>query len=117
MVGIPSNMQPKAIGQCVWQVSKLSDGYNKVHVSKELKAAWPSTKGGTLKFTPLKSEKHTVAGFEVRASITRAWKHSVSCRKPSLRQTVVRSSEWFKGSWPGTHRVGLEIILPVNVVV
>lgn len=66
MVGITTNMQPKAIGQCVWEASKLSDGYNKVHVSKDLKDAWPSTKSGTLRFKPLESEKHNVKGFEVR---------------------------------------------------
>lgn len=66
MVGIPDNMQPKAIGQCVWEAAKLSGGYNKVHVSKILRRAWPSTKGGTLRFTRLDPAKYNVKGFEVR---------------------------------------------------
>ena len=68
MVGLPGNMQPKAIGQCVWEASKLADGYNKVHISEHLKEAWPSTKGGTLKFTRWRSEKHDVKAFVVSRS-------------------------------------------------
>jgi hypothetical protein len=66
MVGLPGSMQPKAVGQCVWEASKLSAGYNKVNVSKDLKSAWPPTKGGNLKFTRLDSDKYSVPGFEVR---------------------------------------------------
>lgn len=66
LVGIPGNMQPKAIGQCVWEASKLSDGYNKVHIAKTLREAWPPVKGGTLRFKPLPdSVKHDVKGFSV----------------------------------------------------
>lgn len=66
LVGIPGNMQPKAIGQCVWEASKLSDGYNKVHVAKALREAWPSVKGGSLRFKQLPdSTKHDVKGFAV----------------------------------------------------
>ncbi|WP_460044422.1 hypothetical protein [Pseudomonas sp. S2_H01] len=66
MVGLPGSMQPKAIGQCVWEASKLSAGYNRVNVSEDLKTAWPSVKGGSLKFTRLDSHKYSVPGFEVR---------------------------------------------------
>lgn len=65
MVGLPSSRQPKAIGTCVWEASKLSDGTNQVHIAKTLHKAWPSEKGGTLRFEPLKSVKHDVEGFKV----------------------------------------------------
>lgn len=68
LVGIPGNMQPKAMGQCVWEASKLSDGVNRVHVAEMLRKAWPSSKGGVLKFKRLpESRKHNVEGFLVRA--------------------------------------------------
>jgi class 3 adenylate cyclase len=65
MVGLPPNQQPKAVGTCVWEASKLSDGTNQVNVAKTLYDAWPSEKGGTLRFEPLKSLKHNVEGFKV----------------------------------------------------
>jgi hypothetical protein len=66
LVGIPGNMQPKAIGHCVWEASKLSDGYNKVHVAQALREVWPSVKGGNLRFKQLpESLKHNVKGFSV----------------------------------------------------
>lgn len=51
LVGAEPNTQPKAIGECVWEATKLSGGVNAVYVSKSVKEAWPSTKGGVLRFT------------------------------------------------------------------
>jgi hypothetical protein len=66
MVGIPTNSQAKVIGQCVWEASKLSDGYNLVHVAAGLKEIWPQSPTGNLRFQKLsKSSKHDVEGFKV----------------------------------------------------
>lgn len=66
LVGLQDNMQPKAIGQCVWEASKLSDGVNRVHMSKSFRAAWPTSKGGTTTFTRLPpSKKHDVEGYRI----------------------------------------------------
>lgn len=63
VVGIPGKFHPKAIGSCVWDASKLSDGRNVVHVSKGVKDAWTPSKGGTLSFKSL-GYRH-VDGFRV----------------------------------------------------
>lgn len=66
LVGTPAFMQPKAIGQCVWEASKLSSGVNTVRVSENLKKAWPTTPGGTLRFDRLQDLPKKLVGFEVR---------------------------------------------------
>lgn len=63
LIGLPGSMHPKAIGQCVWEASKLSGGVNTVHVAKALKDAWPTSKGGKLQFRPL--EDLPLDGFRV----------------------------------------------------
>ncbi|WP_421535063.1 hypothetical protein [Pseudomonas marginalis] len=56
-VGMPGNRQPKAIGECVWDASKLSVGENKIYVSllfrkllgarrRSLLDAWKVERGG-----------------------------------------------------------------------
>jgi class 3 adenylate cyclase len=50
LVGAFDNMQPKAIGECVWEASKLSGGTNVVHVSEQLWQLWPTSKGGKMQF-------------------------------------------------------------------
>ncbi|MBB4519740.1 hypothetical protein [Paraburkholderia fungorum] len=52
LVGADPHTQPKAIGECVWEATKLSGGVNTVHVSRSVREAWPSSKNGLLKFTP-----------------------------------------------------------------
>lgn len=66
LVGTPAFMQPKAIGQCVWEASKLSNGVNKVRISENLKKAWPTVAGGTLHFDRLQDLPKKLVGFEVR---------------------------------------------------
>lgn len=66
LVGIPGNYQPKAIGACVWDATKLSGGTNTVHISEDIKSAWPTSKGGKIKFTPL--DVKNVAGYRVVAA-------------------------------------------------
>lgn len=55
LVGAPDNLQPKAIGECVWDASKLSDGRNTVHISEEIRLLWPTSEGGKMEFHPVKS--------------------------------------------------------------
>lgn len=68
LVGTSEFRQPKAIGQCVWEASKLSSGVNTVRVSENLREAWPSTPGGTLRFEKLRDLPKSLVGFEVRKS-------------------------------------------------
>lgn len=63
LVGVPGNYQPKAIGSCVWDATKLSGGINAVHVSPEIKGVWPSSEGGLMRFKRL-DLKH-VEGFKM----------------------------------------------------
>ncbi|MGQ8919504.1 hypothetical protein ACUUYP_19045 [Pseudomonas lundensis] len=66
LVGTSAFMQPKAIGQCVWEASKLSSGTNTVRVSENLKQAWPPAAGGTLRFEKLYDLPKKMVGFEIR---------------------------------------------------
>ncbi|QVL21429.1 hypothetical protein KH389_12955 [Pseudomonas qingdaonensis] len=66
LVGTSAFRQPKAIGQCVWEASKLSSGVNTVRVSDNLKEAWPSSPGGVLRFERLNNLPKKLVGFEVR---------------------------------------------------
>lgn len=63
LVGDDQDSQPKAIGECVWEATKLSGGTNTVHVSESLKGAWPSSKGGKLQF--VKTTIKSVPGYRV----------------------------------------------------
>lgn len=57
-VGYNSNLHPKALGECVFRATKISDGINEVHVDERLKHFWPSSKGGTLKFNLFDNKRH-----------------------------------------------------------
>ncbi|MBI6550759.1 adenylate/guanylate cyclase [Xenorhabdus lircayensis] len=50
LVGYPEK-HPKAFGECVFRATKLSSGRNEIISDINLKAIWPSSKGGTLRFT------------------------------------------------------------------
>ena len=51
LVGLAPDKQPKAFGECVFRATKLSDGKNEVICDENMKAIWPSSKGGTLRFS------------------------------------------------------------------
>ncbi len=53
VVGYGDNLHPKALGECVFRASKMSDGINEIHIDDRLKVFWPSTKEGTLRFSLL----------------------------------------------------------------
>lgn len=50
LVGLAPDKHPKAFGECVFRATKLSGGKNEVVSDENLKAIWPSSKGGTLQF-------------------------------------------------------------------
>ncbi|GAB6263669.1 hypothetical protein [Photobacterium sp. R1] len=52
LVGLYPEKHPKAFGECVFRATKLSSGRNEVISDANLKAIWPTSKGGTLRFTP-----------------------------------------------------------------
>jgi hypothetical protein len=60
VVGTEDNLHPKAIGECVWRATKISDQRNEICIDNRLKNLWPKTEGGPLKFRSL-SDDH---GFE-----------------------------------------------------
>lgn len=62
--GIESK-HPKAFGSCVYDATKLSSGMNFIGVSNELKAAWPSTKNGTLQFQKFDFPRGNFSGYKV----------------------------------------------------
>lgn len=64
LVGSDENPQPKAIGECVWEATKLSAGVNKIHISERMRHLWPSSKGGKLQFQ--KVLLRDVPGFRLR---------------------------------------------------
>lgn len=66
IVGVGDNVQPKALGPCIYEASKLSGGVNKIVVSKSLKSAWPKSDGGGLRFQ--EEQIKTTTGFSVRRS-------------------------------------------------
>jgi class 3 adenylate cyclase len=63
LVGDDQDSQPKAIGECVWEATKLSGGTNTVHVSESVRSGWPSSKGGLLRF--IKTRVKSVDGYRV----------------------------------------------------
>ncbi|MDF3031557.1 MAG: adenylate/guanylate cyclase [Moraxellaceae bacterium] len=50
LVGYSDNYQPRAIGECVWEASKLSGEFNKVYLSESAKSAWPVVREGKIRF-------------------------------------------------------------------
>jgi hypothetical protein len=66
LVGADGNLQAKAIGECVWEASKLSADFNKVCVSRNVKTVWPSSSFGMTKFEKMNSRHHRgVDGYYV----------------------------------------------------
>lgn len=59
LVGHGDNLHPKAIGECVYRASKLSDGNNEVYIDERLRKLWPSSEDGNLRFTSI----HIHSGF------------------------------------------------------
>jgi hypothetical protein len=56
VVGHEPNIHPKAIGECVYRASKLSNGNNQIRIDERLEKLWPTSKGGKLSFIKLTSK-------------------------------------------------------------
>ena len=54
-MGHGDNLHPKALGECVFRATKLSDGINEILIDDRLKQFWPCSKNGTLRFKLKKS--------------------------------------------------------------
>lgn len=65
--GIKGAKHAKAYGECVFRATKLSGGNNIILIDSNLKVAWPSSKGGTLKFTLSNIGKGDVIGYRINA--------------------------------------------------
>ncbi len=63
LVGLEGDKHPKAFGECVFRATKMSCGKNEVLVDEKLRAIWPKSSNGKLKFEPKK--KGEVSGFLV----------------------------------------------------
>jgi hypothetical protein len=50
LVGLENARHPKAIGQCVYHATKLSDGWNEIWADSALEVMWPKEKGAPLHF-------------------------------------------------------------------
>lgn len=50
LVGHERNVQAKAIGECVWEASKLSGGRNKMYISQSIRDIWPKSPSGKITF-------------------------------------------------------------------
>ncbi len=63
LVGLQGEKHPKAFGECVFRATKLSNGNNLIMADENLKAMWPTSKGGNLSFN--KKIMNGVNGFVI----------------------------------------------------
>lgn len=54
LIGLPSEKQPKVIGECVYRAAKVSKGINEMHTDELAKANWPTGKDGKVTFSQAK---------------------------------------------------------------
>ncbi|MFA6286000.1 MAG: hypothetical protein WC661_01350 [Opitutaceae bacterium] len=54
VVGTDEHREGKVFGQCVYHATKLSSGENQIYVDEAMKYIWPTEKGGTIRFRPVK---------------------------------------------------------------
>jgi len=66
VVGHGSNIHPKAIGECVYRASKLSNGKNQILIDDRLKALWPTSKGGQLSFNEIINNRLGFGAYEIK---------------------------------------------------
>lgn len=50
LVGMENQYHSKAIGECVYRASKLSNASNEILYDTSIKLFWPKTEGGKLRF-------------------------------------------------------------------
>ena len=54
LVGLEGAGHAKAIGDCVYNATKLSDGRNEIIIDEQMRKRWPKSPGGLIKFTSTK---------------------------------------------------------------
>lgn len=64
-VGNGANLHPKALGECVFRASKISDGVNEIKIDEKLKLFWPTSKNGLLRFIPQNDSKHGFKQYRI----------------------------------------------------
>jgi len=67
LVGHGDKLHPKAIGECVYRASKLSDGVNKITIDNALRLLWPKAENGSLRFVQSNRRKD-VEGYDITRS-------------------------------------------------
>lgn len=63
LVGLDQRRHPKAIGRCIYNATKLSDGVNEIYADEAMEREWPQSKEGKLRFGSL--VRNGVKGFLV----------------------------------------------------
>jgi len=61
VIGFNEDLFPKAIGECIYRASKLSNGYNEILYDNGIKNFWPSSKGGKISFLEKNHKNSNVA--------------------------------------------------------
>jgi class 3 adenylate cyclase len=69
IIGTEDNLHAKAMGECVYRASKLSNGSNEIIIDEKLKILWPKRKGGSLSFKGLVN-KHDFRSFLIQKNTT-----------------------------------------------
>lgn len=67
VIGFDKDLFPKAIGECIYRASKLSNGNNEILYDTAIKNFWPSSKGGLISFIEKAHKNTSVAkGFKLK---------------------------------------------------
>lgn len=67
LVGLKGEKQAKVIGECVYRATKLSSGNNKIIVDESIEQAWPTSKGGKVRF--VRTTLRGVDGYELNRTL------------------------------------------------
>ena len=65
LIGNNDDIHPKAIGECVFRASKLSNGFNEILLDDKLKYFWPKSDDGKLKFSEINVKDQTFKGYKI----------------------------------------------------
>ena len=65
LIGNNEDVHPKAIGECVFRASKLSNGINEILIDDKLRFFWPKSDDGTLKFSKINVKNQTFKGYKI----------------------------------------------------
>lgn len=67
LVGLDRKKQPKAIGQCIYKATKLSDGINQIIIDDNLRANWKKSFTGKVEFSSRRSPRNKlVTGYIIK---------------------------------------------------